>query len=314
MKDLSYTLSSALKESLQKIEVLHRQILLTPISPKTEQRLKWEATLARIHWSLLLSSNPINKNEVVKLLSSQTKKKLTPEEEQVINYRQALSYIRQEWLASGSPVTAKAVLSLFEITTGQKAEGFRLVEGSLKPFLEYIQVGSESPIIQAGIAQIQLLSLKLFEDGNGRVARLLALLFLYKHGYDFRGLLVLEEHWRHDLVSFKEATDKALNEGNLTFWLEYFVKGMLIQLEKAQSILSSSRFHTDLPQSFFDLDNRQKNVLTLLEEPGATMTNREFQKLFKVSQITASRSLAKLASLGLLFPHGKGRSVYYTRV
>ncbi len=45
-----------------------------------------------------------------------------------------------------------------------------------------------------------------------------------------------------------------------------------------------------------------------------TITNKKVQKLFKVSQITASRDLAKLASVGLLFTHGKGRSVYYTKV
>jgi len=36
--------------------------------------------------------------------------------------------------------------------------------------------------------------------------------------------------------------------------------------------------------------------------------------MFKVSQITASRDLSKLGALGLLFIHGKGRSVYYTKI
>jgi Fic family protein len=177
-----------------------------------------------------------------------------------------------------------------------------------------LQAGSENPVIQAGVAQIQLVTLAPFTDGNGRTARLLALLFLYKAGFDFRGLLVLEEYFRRDLAAFQEATESVSKNQNLTFWLEYFAKGVETQLEKALEDIASSRFKTHLPASFWNLNDRQKEILSILEQPGSTITNKKVQQLFKISQITASRDLSRLASLGLIFVNGKGRSTYYTKI
>lgn len=69
-----------------------------------------------------------------------------------------------------------------------------------------------------------------------------------------------------------------------------------------------------MAEGFFELNDRQKSILNMLDQPTASITNRLTQKAYKVSQITASRDLAKLTTLGFLFSHGKGRSVYYTRV
>ncbi len=69
-----------------------------------------------------------------------------------------------------------------------------------------------------------------------------------------------------------------------------------------------------MAQSYFELNDRQTSILNMLDLPQGSITNRKIQKAYKVSQITASRDLAKLTTLGFLFSHGKGRSVYYTKV
>ena len=63
-----------------------------------------------------------------------------------------------------------------------------------------------------------------------------------------------------------------------------------------------------------ELNERQKVIMTLLDDPQAIITNRTIQKIFHVSAITSSRDLAKLTMLGLLIQQGKGRSVRYTRI
>ena len=62
------------------------------------------------------------------------------------------------------------------------------------------------------------------------------------------------------------------------------------------------------------LTERQKKIMEKLENPNIQITNRDVQKMFTVSQITASRDLSKMVNLGILLPHGKGRSIFYTRV
>jgi len=61
------------------------------------------------------------------------------------------------------------------------------------------------------------------------------------------------------------------------------------------------------------LNDRQNKILERLENPNLKITNKDVQKMFGVSQITASRDLSKMANLGILLPHGKGRSVFYTK-
>ncbi|MDO8503831.1 MAG: Fic family protein [bacterium] len=316
MEILSFNLSAALRNSLQKIDSLRRQILLSPIPPRVELRLRWEATLNRIYWSLALAGDPLPKAELIKILTIQ-KKRLTQAEQEVINYKKALDYISQEWLVAPRRVTVQTVIDLYNIssrqTVGKHARASYADENSIKHLLEYLQTGSDHPIIQAGIAQACLINIRPFSDGNGRVARLLSLLFLYKYGYDVRGFLVLSDYWRKDIKGLTYATKQSLETKNFTVWLEYFAHGILVETEKIAQNLESPVFQTDLPATFWKLNDRQKEILAILEQPETTITNKKAQKLFKVSQITASRDLAKLASLGLLFAHGKGRATYYTR-
>ncbi|MBI3290033.1 Fic family protein [Candidatus Microgenomates bacterium] len=304
-----YNLSIPLKSSLSHIEQLRRQILLTPISPKTELRLRWEAMLNRIYWSLNLSGNPLTKTEMAKLLSGQTKKRLTPAEKEVINYSRALDYISQEWLVTGRNIQPKTILELYNLACSGR---FRDYETNLRQMLNYLQASSENPVIQAGSALMQLVKLSPFTSENDKVARLLSLLFLYKIGYDFRGMLTIEEYFRHDLTTLEQVSQ--VPGGNLTDWLEYYSFGVSQQLEKALENFDNTNPQNFVPTGFWELNDRQKEVLKILEQPDISITNKAVQKRFKVSQITASRDLTKLASLGLIFAHGKGRSVYYTKV
>lgn len=311
MVEFSYNFSPTLKKSIETVEALHHDILLTPLSPQNELRHRWEAMINRVYWSLNLSENNLGRKDMIKIITT-PKKKLSPEEEDVLNYRNALRYIRENWLVTPRVVTVKTMQTLHNLACS--SGDLQIPEATIKQMLDYLQAAPEHPVVQASIAQIQCLRISPFTDGNGRTSRLLALLFLCKQGYDIRGLLVMEEYWRHNLATFRAYTQDASKSGSLTLWIEYFVQACIYQLTKIKQDLASQRFSFELSPSFWHLNDRQKEILGLLEQPEASITNKKVQGLFKVSQITASRDLAKLVSLELLFLHGKGRSVYYIRV
>ncbi len=313
MINLSYNLSPNLKDSLQKIENLRAKILLTPLSPETELRLRWNTTVKRIYWSLVLHQNPLSKSDIIKLLSNtyQTKKRFNDEEKEVLEYKKGLDYINREWLVSSRNITSKVIINLHNISSQGT---FKATEASLKQIFEYLQESSEHPVIQAAIAHIALLDLNGFSQGNGRISRLTTYLFLYKFGYDFKGLLCLDEYFKRDLVGYRENVEAVLRNNNLTLWLEYFAGAVVAQLEKALTEVLSEKYSLDLQKNFFELNDRQKEIMSLLDQPSVVISNKKVQKMFKVSQITASRDLSRLSTLGLLFTHGKGRSVYYTKI
>ena len=315
---LSYNLSPSLVTSLKNIVELRRKILLSPLSPKTELRLQWEAQLNRVHWSLALSGNTLTRKKMGEVIAQRKTKKLTPSEQEVINYKHGLEFIRHNWIVTPNQVTPTTVKRLYGIacepTMGSSTTSFNKSKANIKNLLDYLQTGVEHPVIQAGIAQINLINLSPFNDGNGRIARLMVYLFLYRSGFVFRELLVLDEYFRRDLMAVKEAIASTSKYNNVTIWLEYFSKGVEDQLKQAFDDIKTTKFKTNIPASYWKLNDRQKKILNILDNPDEKITNKEVQGMFGVSQITASRDLSRMASLGLLFTHGKGRSVYYTRV
>ena len=316
---LSYNVSSKLIELLDRIETIRREILLTPISPENELRLKWDFTVNRIYWSLALTKSSITRQDVIKILTNAGRGKVMRDDYNVLAYRNALSLIGYEWLASTDPVTGEDVEEVHRLLfspLGRKLKKFRAREAqeSVEHFLSYLEKGNDHPVVQAGVAMAQILRIKPFEEGNGRISRLLALLFLYKHGYDFRGFLCLEEHFKKDLVSFSQAYESAAVSRSLTYWLEYFASSFLLQAEKSFETVRQLSFIKSVHSAYFALNDRQKGIMEYLEQPGVSITNRKVRGMFRISQITASRDLAKLASLGLLITSGKGRSVSYIRL
>jgi Fic family protein len=312
MLSISYNLSPRLNEYLSKIEDLREQILLTPIPQALELRLRWESTFNRTHYSLKIANNPLKKAEMLKLLSEITHQKVNENQKAVLKYKEALDYIAFNWQGSPKAVDAKAIIELDKIIDDGK---LRVPQAGLQYLLDYLQTTSDNPIVQAAIVNIEMEKMQLFVKNNGLIAHLAADLFLYKFGYDFRGFLAYETAWMEDADSFKENHERALNAVSLTLWLEYFAGNIAKQLEAIiQSVKNPKPGSTDLKESFWQLNERQKSILNFLDQPQATITNRQIQKKYKISQITASRDFARLTSLGRLLPHGKGRSVFYTKI
>ncbi len=312
MVKLSYNLTSAIRDYLQQIENLRGKILLTPLPPKTKLRLRWEANLNRIYYSLNLCDRSLSKNDLIKLLTNQHKKELNEAEKNVYFYKNAIDFLNQNWLVTKREITWNVLKKIQEIS--KAAGNLNIYQESIKQILEYIQVSDEHSVIKIALFQIQLLQRVLVDESDWRLMSLCSLLFLYKYGYDLEGLLVLEELFDRDRELIIRIKQKVTKQVDLTPWLEYVCQTMTEHLQRIAVIVSEVGFQTEISTAFWDLNDRQKEILLILDQPAITINNRKVQKIFKISQITASRDLTKLSQLGLLYPHGKGRSVYYTKV
>lgn len=313
MLRFSYNLSPILKKRLAHIDSLRTRILLTPIPAKVELRLRWQATIERIACLINLSNNPLTRQEVAKLMTTHTKKRKSIAQERVFHYKQAFDVITWEWFVSNKPVTARVLRELFSLAFARQIASS---ESDLKQLLDYLDSPSyerEHPVVQAGVSYLQLAKI---HGGERAFASLVSLLFLYKSGFDVRGLLVLEGEEKE---AFADAFGKGIASENMTLWLEYFANRVEQALQRVireieLSLRGQYGREFGVSPSFFALNERQRGILALLQQPDVTIKNRQVAKRYRVSQITASRDLAKLTTLGLLFAHGKGRSVYYTRV
>lgn len=315
MINLSYNLSDKISENITKINELRTKILLTPIKPRQEIKLKWEANTSKAYWGLTLADNKMTKAQMLKLVSKPLSKKLNDQEKEVVSYLNTLRIIYEVWTASKLPFTTKSVLDIYDLSCkpvfGSTASYYKSKESEVNSILQFIESGKDHPVIKAGLLQIEIIKLSPFENGTGRVARLLSHQMLARYGYDVRGLLILEDYYREDLISLREATKSIEKYKNATKWLEYFTEGVIHGM--ADVLKSIENVEQGQSKSLWKLTERQKKIMEKFENPDIKITNKLIQKEFGISQITASRDLSKMANLGILLPHGKGRSVFYTK-
>jgi hypothetical protein len=310
MQTLSYTISPVLQQSLKAIDTLRQGVVLRPLSPKNEHRFRWEANLDRIYYSLHLAHTPVSKKDIIRVLSTPGKLKGQDAEVQILQYKRGLDYISQEWLVNDKPVMPQTVQKLYKLVTGERLP---IQEQPLMEILVFLQTSNENPFIQAYIGFLQFSQLIPASDASGKVARLLPYLFLYKAGFDVRGLLILEEYFYKNERLLRDVQTVIERKESVTAWIEHFVNGVGEIVAGIEHHLSDGHEGV-MPSTFWQLTERQKEVLSLFDRPGERITNRKVQATFKISQITASRDLARMSALGYLFPYGKGRSVYYMKV
>ncbi|MEK7532976.1 MAG: hypothetical protein AAB542_00935 [Patescibacteria group bacterium] len=282
MLTISYTLTPTIQDHLLAIDQARRTILTTPISLLTERKLRYQTHTAD--------------------MSKQ--------------YRLALDWIRETWSANPKAVTPAAIHALIELILPPR-EAHRAVKdagSTIRYVTTYLSSQKDHPVMLASVAHAELAHSPLFTVSAGRLCRLLTTLILTKYGYDCRGMLALEPEWQSTPERYRKAMASIETYGQMTQWHEYFAGTVLAALESlSHTVVRASE--SVLPEGVApSLSNRQERILSLLEHPTMKITNREVQRAFHVSQITASRDLSRLASFGLLYAHGKGRSVYYTKL
>lgn len=308
MTTLSYTISPNLQQTLKLIEKSRESILIHSLSHDKELKLRWDIMVKRIYYSLHLAHIMVNESDIAAVLNAPGKRNLAEKELSIVHYKKAFDYIHSFWYMNTKPVMPQAIHTILKKITDER---IRLPESELMERLVFLQTSREHTLTQSFIAYIQFLILLPDTNVFGRLNRLLPYVFLYKSGLDFRGLLLLEKYFYENEKLMRELRLAVERKESVTVWIEHFVGYIANQLEDMSGkIVQESSTE---PAKMWSLSERQREILTSFDMPGARITNRKVQQVFKISQITASRDLARLASLGLLFQYGKGRSVYYMR-
>lgn len=129
-----------------------------------------------------------------------------------------------------------------QVTTGseeigfhQGAPGSRVLE-LMNQYVEFIndrRLASLPPIIHALVAQFFFTTIHPFEDGNGRVSRLISAAILYQRGYNGHGLYALSNHFyeneeRYHRLLFKQQQDRCLD---LTEFFAFGMEGLALELQ-----------------------------------------------------------------------------------
>jgi Fic family protein len=173
------------------------------------------------------------------------------------------------------------------------------------------------PVLRAGITHYELVRIHPFTDGNGRTARAMAMLILYLEGYDVKRFFSLDEYFDKDATEYYKAL-QSVGQGeeyDLTFWLEYFTRGLSIELDRVkQQVLRLSRdlqLKTKIGKQVA-LSERQIKILEMMQRNSGRAVSADLELLLPmVSVDTILRDLKSLMKKGLIRKKGQTKGAFY---
>ncbi|HEY3318167.1 MAG TPA: Fic family protein [Coriobacteriia bacterium] len=184
---------------------------------------------------------------------------------------------------------------------------------------EWLEASAEvATPVRAALAHVRLAAIHPFRDGNGRTARILASLVMYRGGFKAREFTSLEEWWGAHLADYYTAFDclgEAWDpEADVTPFVAAHVRGQVTQVE-ALSLRQAVEqgiwtVLQDIATEDLGADPRVANALYDAFF-GREVTNRYYRELADVETVTASHDLRRLLASGLVVATGKGRSSAY---
>ncbi len=171
-------------------------------------------------------------------------------------------------------------------------------------------------LIRASIAHAYFETIHPFEDGNGRIGRVIAEKALAQ-GLKRPLLMSLSSAIEADKKSYYAALKQAQRTNDLTDWIHYFSETIL----KAQQDFIRTINFTLKKTILFDqhqsqLNEAQRKVINRMLEDGegeftGGMNAKKYQAITKVSKATATRHLQDLVEKRIFVSQQGGRSTHY---
>jgi len=203
----------------------------------------------------------------------------------------------------------KSVGTLFDTTPAYltSKETQELVDWTQEALMEK----KYHPLLVAGKFLVEFLQIHPFQDGNGRLSRVLTNLILLKEGYLYMPYVshekLVEDNKPEYYLALRQSqktfkTDK----GTIVPWLDFFLTIFLKQSRMAVELLSKENIEKLLSK-------KQLSVWQYLQEADEA-TPGEIAKRAKVARPTVSQALDKLLRLKKVERIGLGRGTRYRKL
>ncbi len=343
-----YKLNNKILQNLTAISEAKGIIDRAKILPQQELRLRRQAVIRMTHHSTEIEGNKLNMGQVEALYAN--KKIDAPDRDiyEVKNYLNVIKYI-EKVAVEKKQITEKVILKIHQLVTGKTlapefcghyrpgpiyvvrrrlgmpqeilytGPGAKQVPQLMADFISWLNESEKkeiNPVIAAAIAHLEIAAIHPFNDGNGRTARALATLILYRRGYDFRRLFALEDYYNSDRQAYYKAVNAGKNyderRTDLTSWLEYFIKGFKKEIDEVRNKilpLSSRKIDGKIKSQIY-LTPEQLKIIDFLDQVGR-ISAKDVEDILSCPKRTAQLHLQKLKKIKMIKAIGKGKSTIY---
>lgn len=167
------------------------------------------------------------------------------------------------------------------------------------------------PLLVISIFVVVFLAIHPFQDGNGRLSRVLTTLLLLRSGYAYVPYASLEsviEQTKENYYLALRQTQGTIRDGTpeWTPWVLYFLRALRKQKERLQKKIERERLMAD------SLPPLSLEILELAKEHGS-LTVSTIVDLTDANRNTVKKYLQALVAANHLTQHGIGKGTWYAR-
>lgn len=174
----------------------------------------------------------------------------------------------------------------------------------LDGLLAYCNTKDDHPAVRSAVAHIWFEKIHPFEDGNGRVGRLLSHAVLREEGYDVGGVVPLEEYLDEHRQEYYDAL--ARDTSDVTDFVEFFLDALVWQAKK-----TLEQATTPIPTHRVELLPRRAEILDVIRDHRMISFDEIARRFRVVSAGTLHYDLAQLVKKGYVKKLGSTRGVVY---
>lgn len=181
-------------------------------------------------------------------------------------------------------------------------------EDAMRKLVEWYKTDSEiHSIIKSAIFSYEFVSIHPFQDGNGRMSRLISSLLLLQNGYKWIQYVSLE----HEIESRKLEYYRVLRKcqaqrpnENITGWIHFFISALMNIQDQLTKKLEQTGIQTSLSP-------KEKSILTFIGNYPGTKSGAIAKRL-EIPSPTVKKILKKLVQQRLIEKHGVGKGTNYS--
>ena len=170
-------------------------------------------------------------------------------------------------------------------------------------------LGSLHPLLIIAVFIVLFLEIHPFQDGNGRLSRILTTLLLLQAGYTYVPYSSLEsiiENSKNGYYLALRQTQSTVGSQNPDWqpWLTYFLRALQQQKRHLEVKVERER------EALTNLTELALTILDYVRDQGR-VTTRDMVREVGASPNTVKVTFRSLVAKGMLVRHGAGRSTWY---
>ena len=181
-------------------------------------------------------------------------------------------------------------------------------DDAMRGLFEWYNSDKEThPIVRSALFVYDFLSIHPFQDGNGRLSRLLATLLLLREGYSWIQYVSFE----HEIESRKSEYYNVLMQCQRQRPGEEIFSWVMFFLNCLNNIQKQLMSKLEIQGNVARLSTREKAIYVFVESHPGSKSGNIATKL-DIPLPTVKRTLTDIVRRGLLMKHGKGSGTNYT--